>query len=245
MGLSMIRMPVDVRALRIYATMTRTGDDDGCYALHHAMRKRWGDTAPQPFHAVLSGPEPHVVGYMEDPEALKVVSHDPHLEAIFPEGTLSRPVALPEIAGGTYSFRVRTRPLIRYGKRIADMIEKETGRRPFPEMCAVQATRLRTGEDVDTTEVCRGWLEKRLEGAATLATFSLLDYVAQPVLRSTHGPAGPRTFPGSTAVMTGTIVIDDPTAFATLIAKGIGRHAAFGYGLMLIAPAAVPARLAA
>lgn len=245
MALAMIRMPVDVRALRIYATMTRTGDDDGCYALHHAMRKRWGDTAPQPFHAVLSGPEPHVVGYMEDPSALQVVGNEPHLRAVFPDGAQSRTITLPERAGETYSFRLRARPLIRYGKRIADMIEKETGRRPFPEMCAVQATRLRTGADVDPTDVCRAWLAKRLEGAASLATFSLLDYVAQPVLRSTHGPAGPRTFPGSTAVMTGTIVIEDATAFAALLAKGVGRHAAFGYGLMLIAPAAVPARLAA
>lgn len=245
MALAMIRMPVDVRALRIYATMTRTGDDDGCYALHHAMRKRWGDSAPQPFHAVLSGPEPHVVGYMEDPSSLKVVGDDPHLRAVFPDGMESRAIALPENAGGTYSFRVRTRPLIRYGKRIADIIEKETGRRPFPEMCAVQATRLRTGGDVDAAQVCRDWLARRLEGAASLATFSLLDYVAQPVLRSTHGPAGPKTFPGSTAVMTGTMVVEDPAAFAALLAKGVGRHAAFGYGLMLIAPAAVPARLAA
>lgn len=245
MALAMIRMPVDVRALRIYASMTRTGDDDGCYALHHAMRKRWGDSAPQPFHAVLSGPEPHVVGYMEDSSSLKVVSDDPHLRAVFPDGTESRAIALPERAGDTYSFRVRTRPLIRYGKRIADMIEQQTGRRPFPEMCAVQATRLRTGGDVDAAQVCRDWLAKRLEGAASLATFSLLDYVAQPVLRSTHGPAGPKTFPGSTAVMTGTLVVEDPASFAALLAKGVGRHAAFGYGLMLIAPAAVPARLAA
>lgn len=245
MGLSMIRIPVDPRALRTYATLTRTGDGDGCYALHHAMRKRWGEVAPQPFHAVLSGPEPHVVGYMTDPERMRVVNDDPRIAAVFPGEIETRTMPLPTEAGAVLSFRLRARPLVRYGKAVADMIEKETGRRPHSEMCAVEAARLRSDGDVDPVGVCRDWLGRRMEGIASIRTFTLHDHVPQPVLRSTHGPAGLKQFPGSTAIMTGTLEVHDAEAFASLLAKGVGRHAAFGYGMMVVAPAPAALRAAA
>lgn len=39
------------------------------------------------------------------------------------------------------------------------------------------------------------------------------------------------------ALMTGEMVIADAAAFAALLARGIGRHRAFGYGMLLLRPA--------
>lgn len=36
---------------------------------------------------------------------------------------------------------------------------------------------------------------------------------------------------------TGTVVVEDPSAFARFLAHGVGRHRAFGYGMVLLKPA--------
>jgi CRISPR system Cascade subunit CasE len=38
--------------------------------------------------------------------------------------------------------------------------------------------------------------------------------------------------------MEGTIEILDSAAFVRLLARGVGRHAAFGYGMLLLRPGA-------
>ncbi|MEQ8964701.1 MAG: type I-E CRISPR-associated protein Cas6/Cse3/CasE [Azospirillaceae bacterium] len=39
------------------------------------------------------------------------------------------------------------------------------------------------------------------------------------------------------AVFEGVLRVDDPAAFAALLARGVGRHRAFGFGMLLLAPA--------
>jgi CRISPR system Cascade subunit CasE len=39
------------------------------------------------------------------------------------------------------------------------------------------------------------------------------------------------------AVLEGTLTVGDPDAFARLLARGIGRHRAFGFGMLLLKPA--------
>jgi CRISPR system Cascade subunit CasE len=41
---------------------------------------------------------------------------------------------------------------------------------------------------------------------------------------------------GPDAVFTGVLQVLDTTAFAALVARGIGRHRAFGYGMVLLKP---------
>ena len=42
---------------------------------------------------------------------------------------------------------------------------------------------------------------------------------------------------GPDAVMRGVLTITDPDAFSSLLASGIGRHRAYGYGMLLLRPA--------
>lgn len=95
------------------------------------------------------------------------------------------------------------------------------------------------------------WLAQRLDGAATIEHALLRDFRRTRTRRSTHagqgaggggggnaGTAAPRTRPveGPDAVMTGTLAVTDAAAFADLLVRGVGRHAAFGFGMLLLAP---------
>ena len=42
---------------------------------------------------------------------------------------------------------------------------------------------------------------------------------------------------GPDAVLNGELVVGDPAAFASLLANGVGRHKAYGYGMLMLRPA--------
>lgn len=236
-AVSIVRMTVDPGALRFYASANRMLDDDGCYALHHAMRRCWGDLAPQPFHAVLGGPEPHVVGFVPSGTILDAPRDgDAMALAVFPGAPEIHAMPHAGMVGDELSFRLRVRPSVRYGREVADAIEARTGRRPPSELDVVAAERLRLGDgaEIDPAAACRTWLERRLEGAAELKGFCLLDRRLQRVVRSSHGRKGLVQVPGWTATMSGTLVVTGEEAFARLVATGVGRHAAFGYGMIMV-----------
>lgn len=105
--------------------------------------------------------------------------------------------------------------------------------------------------EVTREAVYTDWLAQRLDGAATIEHALLRDFRRTRTRRSTHagqgaggggggnaGTAAPRTRPveGPDAVMTGTLAVTDADAFADLLARGVGRHAAFGFGMLLLAP---------
>lgn len=242
MTLHLARIAIDPQALRTYAAMTRTNDDDGLYATHHALRMRFGDRAPQPFSAVLTGPEPHVVGYLPADHVEGLTSpepsDDPILQKLFGGGAETRPMPVLWSAGVRLSFRLRARPVVRYSQRTADLVEASTGWRPMGgEIDAVIAAGRKSGSPADPAKVCRDWLARRLEGAATLETFILRDYRRVSSRRSNHGGEGPRMVTGPDATMAGTLSVVDADAFGRLVARGVGRHAAFGYGMIMVSPA--------
>lgn len=70
-----------------------------------------------------------------------------------------------------------------------------------------------------------------------MTEFSLSTVVRRSALQNEGGR--PKTpVQGPDAVFTGVLQVQDPTAFAALVARGIGRHRAFGFGMLLLKPAA-------
>jgi CRISPR system Cascade subunit CasE len=53
----------------------------------------------------------------------------------------------------------------------------------------------------------------------------------------TEGARPKRPVQGPDAVFTGVLQVRDSDAFAALVARGIGRHRAFGFGMLLLKPA--------
>lgn len=242
--LHLVRIALDLRALTAFSIAERIADDDGGYAAHLALRKRYGSAAPQPFFLRADGPGgPHIIGYATDPDALAEAAAlppaDDRLAWIFPDPPASR--AMPENwrAGARYNFEVRVRPLVRFGGRIreARSTREDAWRRRAGEIDAfLAACEKASGMPVDRETVYRDWLITRLLGAAEITKAEMVSHQRLRTHRSPHGRLGGTTTEASEAVFRGALSVADPDAFARLLTRGVGRHAAFGFGMLLLAP---------
>ena len=103
---------------------------------------------------------------------------------------------------------------------------------------------------VDREQVYREWLTRELarDGASTLESAQLVSFQRAPLIRRTQ--ATPSVLLGGQgeqraahrlerpdARMQGTLTVADPAAFRALLARGLGRHRAFGFGMLLLRPA--------
>lgn len=249
MTLHLVRLPLHLRALSAFAVASGASDDDGGYALHLAMRQRFGAAGPQPFRLFADGPgTPYLLGYTADPAALgdmaALPAADPQLADIFPAPPEVRPMPDTWREGARYGFDMRLRPVVRFGGRVraARAARPDAwlnrGGRAAQEMDAFVAACERAGEGVpvDRETVYRDWLAQRLAAAASLEDADLGVLRRVQTRRSSHGRPGARKVEGPDAVMTGTLVIRDPAAFAHALTRGVGRHVAFGYGMLLLSP---------
>lgn len=251
MTLHLVRLGVDPHALARFAAARRIADDDGGYALHCALIARFGAAAPRPFRFLPdSGRGPHLLGYtgdwpaMQDAAALPMT--DDPLQGVFDGPPQAQPMPETWREGARYGFELRVRPVVRFGGRVrAARTEREGAwQRKAGEIDAyVHACERAVAAGGDTGSVDRetvyaDWLATRLKDAATLDRAALRLFRRARTRRSTHGAGTARTsaVEGPDAVMAGDLTVTDPAAFAAALARGVGRHAAFGYGMMLLSP---------
>jgi CRISPR system Cascade subunit CasE len=251
--LHLLRVAVDVRALHAFATARRLNDDDAGYALHAALLARFGAAAPRPFRYL---PEhrrgAHLLGYTHDLALLDDATALPPTDGLIADVFADRPQtqAMPATwrEGARYDFEVRVRPIVRFGKRAraarADRASAWQRRAGEIDVYVAACERaVAAGEPVDTVDraaVYTDWLEQRLASAAVLERADVRDFHRSRTRRSTHTTGLSRrtcAVEGPDAVMAGTLRVGDTAAFADLLARGIGRHAAFGYGMLLLSPA--------
>ena len=246
MTIHLAHMSINTDALGQYAARLGMHDDDGCYALHHAMRMLFGQAAPQPFRAELRGGSPHVIGYLDDPDALLDNKNDniPNetpavIHNIFLDAPRIKPMPVLWKKGATLNFRLRARTVVRYSKQERDRMEERTGWRPAgAEIDAFAAERLKNScNPADLDEVCRRWLERRLKDVAHIERLSVLDYQRIRTRRSTHGRRGSSFIEGPDASLAGKLIVIDENKFQDILGRGVGRHSAFGYGMLLLGKA--------
>ncbi|GJD53520.1 hypothetical protein OPKNFCMD_6296 [Methylobacterium crusticola] len=269
--LHLVRTPVASAALRAFAAYQGVLDDDLGYALHLALRRRFGVAAPQPWRLMPgrdSGPET-LLGYTRDPDALRAAdpraitqpaappdweadwrgSEDAEsaLAALFPQPFEAK--AMPRIfaRGAAYGFTLRMRPVVRYGPR-AGAARSAADRRGGHERDAFLAALERrdraggneAGDPREREPIYHAWLERRLGSAAGLSAFRLVAHRRIRTVRSVPPDAAPRRqsgFAGPETLVDGVLTVADPAAFAALLAGGVGRHGAFGFGMLLLRPA--------
>ncbi len=256
MTLHLVRLAVDRRKLAQYAAERRLADDDSGYAVHHALRRRFSAAGPQPFRYFAEHPRgPHLLGYVTDriafEEAAALPAIDDLLSQIFPQLPDIQQMPTSWRAGSRYDFEVRVRPVVRFGKRKrAERALREGAWQPnaseldaYVAACErVVAAGGRT-DTIDRAAVYRDWLLVRLAGIADVPSVDLRAVLRQRTRRSFHVPGDippprPRTdvVEGPDAVLAGTLCITDPDRFAAMLARGIGRHTAFGFGMLLLRP---------
>ena len=254
MPLNMISIDLDLGALMIWGHRRRLGGDTA-YLVHAASRQAFGTLGPQPF--LIQPERSRILGYTSASEEYLRNSHaatansDSLLHAVF---------TLPEIclrtmpdqwcSGRRYHFSVFCRPTVRHTYDLdgpaAEKVKVESDvwlRKTYTDWKAagkpdtLRAYRQLHKGEIEETYV--RWLEKRFMPAAELeyAVVSGSRSTAMTARSSKDHDGAPtrsskRSWPETT--FTGTLTVADPAAFDRLIRHGVGRHIAFGFGMLLL-----------
>ena len=249
--LNLIRVPISVDALARWAgergwVRRRHGVaafDEG-RALHHLLDETVGPGALRPFRLLVpprsKGGNLYAYSAL-DADALRAAARiqamPDHLAVLHPSRLASKPMPNDWRAGQHLGFDLRVRPV----RRPQSDIETASGRvvdkgkeidafllealRRFPASSSGMAEAERTRETVYLE-----WLAERLSPAATLdrSASRLVRFHRALVARGNNGSEGPDT------TFHGTLTVVDVAAFADLLSRGVGRHRAYGYGMLLL-----------
>lgn len=239
-SLQMIRADIDIREFHRWAgargLISRAAFDEG-FAMHCLLVESFGELAPKPFRVItpttrgkrtgtLYGYAPCHAGDLRDAAATYC---DPLQAKILPASRIdSKPMPSEWQSGKRLGFEVLLRPTIRRARGSA---------KAGSECDAFQAEAERHDKGMmprSREQVYTDWLKNRLEsrGAAHLENATLAMFQRARAIRKLHG----RPSEGPHALMRGTLTISEPAAFARMVAGGIGRHKAYGYGMLLLRP---------
>lgn len=242
MSLHLIELPVSMRALHLWAGGRGMGSsfDEGL-ALHHLLGEAFGPGMLQPFRLMVApgARAGTVYAYsMRDAEALCQEARCLITPALADVVALNQLRSLPRPASGwtagqRLGFDIRLRPVVRLASALSGKNENgaETAFRKGAEVDAFLAAALRD-QQTSREENYMGWLGERLGSAAAL------DLTASRLasFQRTRVQRNDKPLDGPDAVIHGTLTISDPHAFADLLARGVGRHRSYGYGMLLLRP---------
>ncbi|MEP6621975.1 MAG: type I-E CRISPR-associated protein Cas6/Cse3/CasE [bacterium] len=245
MTLFMHALQPDLGKLMRFATRERLlppGGDLG-YTLHAALSSAFGELAPKPFLWCAPGTRSGgAAGRLLCYSPTSLSSLIAHAESFAePTGLAlldvksaeSKPMPSAFAEGSRLGFQVRIRPVLRTGRER----DGTGGKERDAYIDGTTGTEHRDGRD----QCYLHWLRERLAAGgvqvdrATVESFTL----TRLMTRDRSADKSRRDAPqGPDAVARGTLVVNDPDAFAALLARGVGRFRAFGFGMLLLAPPA-------
>lgn len=253
-ALHLLHTQPDVRLLaawvaRHHARHERQPSDLGD-ALHGLLRAAFGEAAPQPFR-YLDERQGLLAYTALDADAMRMqvaqagLTNELAVQTLGLDATAQhggyrlRPFPTQWPQGQVLGFEVRLRPTVRAAKGERDAF--------------LHAVEQANGAPLQREAVYVQWLREHLaprEGAARAAwqgAVDLLDDVhlagfqRQQVVRRPqaegHEARHGRVIDGPDALLKGHLRVRDSAAFAQLLARGVGRHRAFGFGMLLLSRA--------
>jgi len=237
---SELDMPRLIRWAKSHGLLPRDADDDLGYSLHALLVACFENFAPKPFMFQRHPGAAKILAYSAlDAAALRSHAMDfalpDALAAINLDSLVSKPMPDAFAIGRDLGFTVRVRPTVR--------TDKDGNRARSREVDAFQAAIEGTAEDagVSRADVYRSWFESRLTGrgceirALTLSALRRTPVVRRDRNRGLRRIGGREGGPDAT--FSGILRVTEPHAFSDLIARGVGRHRAFGFGMILLRPA--------
>lgn len=236
MTLHMVEMHLDAKALLDMLRrkdLLRDDDEDLGYGVHAWLREAFGSIAPQPWRLWAAQGRPlRLLGYSHHPaEELRQALREfasPSLAAVVPdpEHDIQSKILPKWEKGRRLGFEVLTVPL---GRKSSSRVEKDA-----------YLMALDRGQPSSRDEVYRAWLLRQMGQGVRIYRLELAGFRLLKTYRRRHGPAnGKPTFHRLTrpqALFRGELEVADPISFENLLAKGVGRHKAFGYGMLLLRP---------
>jgi CRISPR system Cascade subunit CasE len=238
MTFQLLRLQPDAKALAVWATRhgVLSPDGDYGYALHGLLSAAFGEQAPKPFR-YMDNKQGLLAYTLESLETLRLNASltTPDVARALGLGELdARPFPSVWKEGQALGFEVRVRPVIR----------AKDGRERDAFLHAVDAIPAAEGDGIAQRAMIYGdWLAKQfaIEGAAQIIQAQMEEFRLTRVLRkASAGENGKRKshpVTGPDALFKGQLLVGNPDAFARLLARGVGRHRAFGFGMLLLKPA--------
>ncbi len=212
------------------------------YLVHVQIGELFGDLAPSPFAVVgEQGRILEVLSYT-DREGGELLHHakafaDPGVHANCDWSAFAyKPLPMEWQRGARLGFRVRACPVIR-------MSSAGGHHRAGAEVDAFLAACWKVGDtsvSIDREAVYRKWLERQLwsHGRAKLLKMELVAFKRSPLLRRGASPGRrPALIERPDALIRGDFEVTDDVALQRLLARGVGRHRGFGFGMLLLRPA--------
>ena len=219
--------------------------DDG-YLAHCLLAELWQKNAPAPFH--LKGAPLREDGArgrgVVDVWGYTAVSAD-HLANHARD--FGDPTLLEAIDGGPTAISGKEMPRFEAGRRVGFLLRacpvvrtkspRDPGRsREVDAFIAAWAKR--EGEPVERERVYVEWLRDRLKDkGVSVERLALAGFSRERLVRRTQGEQrAAKTLERPDARFEGDLRVDDADAFAALLRRGVGRHRAFGFGMMVLVP---------
>ena len=235
--------------------LVQRGAFDEGYALHILLSAMFGKAVLQPFRLFASERRRSAALYAYadiDADVLRKTAEavaPPDCAAVIdPQQIRSKRMASAFEHARRLGFDIRLRPVRRLGRALTD---PQSGRL-LPKGQEVDAFRLEvmrrfpqgwadsgaaaSKNGVTRESVYTDWLIERLGDAASVEQCNLAAFRRNRAIRGTE-----RTLEGPDTTLHGTLAVSDPTVFARILRSGIGRHRAYGYGMLLLRPP-TPAR---
>jgi len=220
------------------------GHEDTGFLVHAAIAALFGEGEVQPFRVVAQGRGVGVVGYtrLAEDELRDRAQElaDPAAYAASDWAQLAvKPMPLHWPSGRRLGFEVRTCPVVRLARPM------EVGR-------AGAAVHYARGSELDAwlhsklasndpqspggrEGVYGGWLRARIGSAATIEEARLEGFrLIELVRRDRTTQRRPHFLARPDALLRGVLTVFDGDAFGELLERGVGRHRAYGFGMMLL-----------
>lgn len=228
-GLHLLRIPVHApRLLRFAAEHGITHEDETLgYTLHAWFAALFGARAPKPFRHLERRNE--VLAYATA-DAATLLAHaqafaSPQAWVVLdPEGVASKPMPAVWRAGQRVRLEVLTCPVSRRGDEEKDVYLRALDR---------------LGDEAPPrAEVYRTWFTEQWGDAVRIDQLDLLGMNARSRLlrRARNSHSRLKVVERPQALFAAEATVENSERFATLLARGIGRHRAFGFGMVLVAP---------
>ena len=237
--LQMIRADIQVQQFQRWMGSRRLQDAD--HAMHCLLTECFGELAPKPFRAIFprGAAKGTLYGYTTaDADALRDAAGAfacPLQSQIIPAGSLDgKSMPAEWKAGQRLGFEVRIRPIVRRTRKAYSRPGKEY------DAFQLEADGYPKGEMPRSREqVYTDWLACRFDtrGGAKLESATMQSFQRIRAYRKRNAA---RYTEGPDALMRGELTITDGAAFAGLLKMGVGRHRAYGYGMLLLRPAGSP-----
>jgi CRISPR system Cascade subunit CasE len=227
--LHLIRLPLHPPRLIRFAFEhgIRQEDETLGYTLHAWLTALFGEAAPKPFRYFERRQE--VLAYAPlDAQSLSMIAEErgslAALAALDATNVASKPMPTEWRAGQRVHLEVLTCPVSR-----KDAEEKDVYLRALDRQDDATPSR---------AEVYRQWFARQWQEAVALEQVELLGMSARARLLRRTRDGGNRllSIERPQALFAAEAVIQEPARFADYLKRGIGRHRAFGFGMVLLAP---------